>query len=114
MNTNSPPSGSSDVEGDSWSQHPTPGESRTPSNQHVDEGWDAAHEMNVQEEEGEFARFAAQVRGRDMNEVRKEIDEEIRQLNQQRKAAMRDSDEITQAMIAQIMVSILINMVCNL
>ena len=61
--------------------------------------------MNAHEEEGEFARFAAQVRGRDVNEVRKEIDEEIRQLNQQRKAAMRDSDEITQTMIAQIMVS---------
>lgn len=68
------------------------------------EGWDAAHEMNVAEEEGEFARFAAQVRGRDLDTVRQEIDHEIRELNKQRKAAMRDSEDITQAMVAQIMV----------
>ncbi|EJD06452.1 PIN domain-like protein, partial [Fomitiporia mediterranea MF3/22] len=68
-----------------------------------EEDWDAADEMNVHEETGEFARFAAQVRGRDLDTVRAEIDDEIRQLREQRKAAMRDAEDVNQAMIAQIM-----------
>ncbi|KAI5122769.1 hypothetical protein M0805_009851 [Coniferiporia weirii] len=68
-----------------------------------DEDFDAANEMDVHEEAGEFARFAAQVKGKDLDSVRHEIDEEIRQLHQQRKVAMRDSEDVTQAMIAQIM-----------
>lgn len=69
------------------------------------DGWDAADEMDPHAEEGEFARFISQVRGKDIESVRKEIDDEIRELNQQRKAAMRDSEDITQQMISQIMVS---------
>ncbi|KAI0783664.1 hypothetical protein C8Q75DRAFT_430432 [Abortiporus biennis] len=69
-----------------------------------EEGWDAAEEMDPQAEEGEYARFMSQVRGKDLDTVRKEIDDEIKSLNQQRKAAMRDSDDITQQMINQIMV----------
>lgn len=87
--------------------------SRTPSNEALDlrppsppiaDGWDAAEEMDVQAEEGEFARFISQVKGKDLGSVRKEIDEEIKALNQQRKAAMRDSEDITQQMVSQIMV----------
>ena len=53
-------------------------------------------------EEDDYARFMAQIKNRDLNEVRTEIDDEIRVLNAQNKVAMRDSDEITQSMIAQI------------
>ncbi|BEJ02318.1 hypothetical protein CcaverHIS631_0701130 [Cutaneotrichosporon cavernicola] len=53
-------------------------------------------------EEDEYARFLAQIQNRDLAEVRTEIDDEIRILNQQTKAAMRDSDEITQSMVVQI------------
>ncbi|TFK33242.1 hypothetical protein BDQ12DRAFT_691478 [Crucibulum laeve] len=67
------------------------------------ENWDAANEMDAHAEEGEFARFMSQVKGKDLNDVRKEIDEEIKTLNDQRKAAMRDSEDITQQMISQIM-----------
>jgi DNA excision repair protein ERCC-5 len=70
-----------------------------------DESWDAAQEMDAHAEEGEFARFLSQVKGKDLDDVRREIDEEIKTLNQEKKAAMRDSDDITQQMIAQIMVS---------
>ena len=70
-----------------------------------DESWDAAQEMDPHAEEGEFARFLSQVKGKDLDDVRREIDEEIKSLNQQKKAAMRDSEDITQQMIAQIMVS---------
>lgn len=70
-----------------------------------DDSWDAAQEMDPHAEEGEFARFLSQVNGKDLDDVRREIDEEIKTLNQQKKAAMRDSDDITQQMIAQIMVS---------
>lgn len=68
------------------------------------EDWDAAQEMDAHAEEGEFAQFMSQVKGRNVEDVRKEIDEEIKTLNQQRKAAIRDSEDITQQMIAQIMV----------
>lgn len=69
------------------------------------DGWDAAQEMDPQAEEGEYALFMSQVRGKDLDVVRREIDEEIKSLNQQKKAAMRDSEDITQQMISQIMVS---------
>ncbi|OBZ72087.1 DNA repair protein rad13 [Grifola frondosa] len=60
--------------------------------------------MDPQAEEGEFARFMSQVKGKDLDVVRKEIDDEIRALNQQKKIAMRDSEDITQQMISQIMI----------
>ncbi|KAK8864461.1 hypothetical protein IAR55_001710 [Kwoniella newhampshirensis] len=53
-------------------------------------------------EEDDYARFMAQIKNRDLNEVRTEIDDEIRVLNSANKVAMRDSDEITQTMIMQI------------
>ena len=88
--------------------------SRTPSpSLEIDEGhpsppaeeWDAADEIDVQAEEGEFARFMSQMKGKNLDDVRNEIDDEIKSLNQQRKAAIRDSEDITQQMIAQIMVA---------
>lgn len=68
------------------------------------EDWDAAQEMDAAAEEGEFARFISQVKDKDIEAVRRDIDDEIRDLNQQRKAAMRDSEDITQQMVSQIMV----------
>ena len=93
-----------------WSRSPSPvvglsGDAdapRPPSTSH--DAWDAAQEMDPHAEEGEFARFMSQVKGRDLDDVRAEIDKEIKSLNQQKKAAMRDSDDITQQMISQIMV----------
>ncbi|OCH95371.1 PIN domain-like protein [Obba rivulosa] len=75
-----------------------------PSADAAPDDWDAAQEMNPQAEEGEFARFISQVKGKDIETVQREIDEEIRALNQQKKAAMRDSEDITQQMVSQIMV----------
>ncbi|KAF8907309.1 hypothetical protein CPB84DRAFT_1768873 [Gymnopilus junonius] len=87
--------------------------SRTPSPTHElesrpsspvePEDWDPAHEIDVHAEEGEFARFMSQVKGKDVDDVRREIDEEIEILNQQRKIALRDSEDITQQMVTQIM-----------
>jgi DNA excision repair protein ERCC-5 len=96
-----------------WSRSPSPvadalatTETEAPKAPAVDDdSWDAAQEMDPHAEEGEFARFLSQVKGKDLDDVRREIDEEIKTLNQQKKAAMRDSDDITQQMIAQIMVS---------
>ncbi|KAK7690662.1 hypothetical protein QCA50_005761 [Cerrena zonata] len=82
------------------SQHPSSSNAKT---QEITEDWDAAQEMDPQAEEGEFVRFMSQVRGKDLDSVRREIDDEIRSLNQQRKVAMRDSEDITQQMISQIM-----------
>ncbi|KAH7930209.1 PIN domain-like protein [Leucogyrophana mollusca] len=94
-----------------WSRSPSPvpmdstshEAGAQPTREAAAEGWDAAHEMDAHAEEGEFARFISQVKGKDLDVVRHEIDEEIRTLNQQKKAAMRDSEDITQQMISQIM-----------
>jgi DNA excision repair protein ERCC-5 len=74
--------------------------------QHTMDEWDAADEMDVHAEQGEFANFMSQVKGRNVDEIRKEIDAEIQDLNKQRKAAMRDSEDITHQMISQIMVCV--------
>ncbi|KAG6821294.1 hypothetical protein H0H93_000154 [Arthromyces matolae] len=66
--------------------------------------FDAVQEMDLHAEEGDYARFISQVKGKNIDDVRRELDEEIKSLNQQRKAAMRDSEDITQQMISQIMV----------
>ncbi|KAH7106359.1 hypothetical protein BKA62DRAFT_686909 [Auriculariales sp. MPI-PUGE-AT-0066] len=66
--------------------------------------WDAAQEMDIQAEESGFAQFLSQVKGRDLGSVREEIDAEIDELNKQRRAAQRDSEDITQQMTSQIMV----------
>ena len=94
-----------------WSRSPSPvadglhaTEAPTSNATTVEDSWDAAQEMDAHAEEGEFARFLSQVKGKDLDDVRREIDEEIKSLNQQKKAAMRDSEDITQQMIAQIMV----------
>ena len=93
-----------------WSRSPSPAAesllaTETPQKvSTAEDSWDAAQEMDPHAEEGEFARFLSQVKGKDLDAVRHEIDEEIKTLNQQKKAAMRDSEDITQQMIAQIMV----------
>lgn len=69
------------------------------------EDFDAAHEMDPDAEVGEFARWMSQVKGRNLDDVRKEIEQEINVLRKEQKAAMRDSEDITGQMIAQIMVS---------
>ncbi|KIK62998.1 hypothetical protein GYMLUDRAFT_95656 [Collybiopsis luxurians FD-317 M1] len=68
-----------------------------------EEHWDAAHEMNPDVEEGDFAQFVSQVKGRDIDDVRREIDAEIASLDQQRKHAMRDAEDVNQQMVNQIM-----------
>ena len=70
------------------------------------EDFDAAHEMDPDAEAGEFARWMSQVKGRNLDDVRKEIEQEIKGLQKEQKAAMRDSEDITNQMIAQIMVSL--------
>ncbi|KLO08780.1 PIN domain-like protein, partial [Schizopora paradoxa] len=88
-----------------WSRSPSPANKELPEEKAAEneEHFDAAAEMDPHEEEGEFARFVSQVKGKDLDTVRREIDEEIRTLNSQRKAAMRDSEDVNQAMVAQIM-----------
>ncbi|KAF5391685.1 hypothetical protein D9757_002398 [Collybiopsis confluens] len=76
----------------------------TPSTPPPDEEpWDAAHEMNPMAEEGDFAQFVSQVKGRHIDDVQREIDAEIASLDQQRKHAMRDAEDVNQQMVSQIM-----------
>ncbi|KAH9481605.1 DNA repair protein rad13 [Psilocybe cubensis] len=88
-----------------WSRTPSPirenNSPRRPPSSPVH--WDAAEEIDINAEQGEFARFMSQVKGKNMDDVRKEIDAEITALDQQRKNAMRDSEDITQQMVTQIM-----------
>lgn len=112
MTPSRPPSVAPDVNDDDmltqWSRSPSPlaGPSDLTSrpSSPIAETWDAAQEMDADVEEGEFARFMSQVKGKDLDDVRREIEDEIQTLNRQKKTAMRDSEDITQQMISQIMV----------
>lgn len=99
-----------------WSRSPSPNtlpsmDAGVPS---TDDSVEDDRGMDLVAEEGEFARFISEVKGKDIEDVRREIDDEIKFLNQQRKAAMRDSEDITQQMISQIMVCSLIIFSCAL
>jgi len=96
-----------------WSRSPSPQLQKRPRLDPVESSETVAAEVvdtedvdmnreDMDAEEDDYARFMAQIKNRDLNEVRGEIDDEIRVLNNQNKVAMRDSDEITQSMIAQI------------
>lgn len=97
-----------------WSKSPSPGPVSRPPLQPAQSGETIPSEVEDDDEDmapaemvaeqDDYARFMASIRNRDLNEVRGEIDDEIRVLNNQNKVAMRDSDEITQAMVAQIQV----------
>ncbi|GHJ87920.1 hypothetical protein NliqN6_4322 [Naganishia liquefaciens] len=88
-----------------WSPSPEPEARQTqtdtfpapPPGLEEDEG---GIDMNA--EGDDYARFLASIKHRNLEQVRQEIDNEIRNLNQQNKVAMRDSEEITHQMIAQI------------
>lgn len=96
-----------------WSRSPTP-LPRPPLNRKGSSAHSIASEADHEDDDGQmapadmvaeeddYARFLAQIQNRDLKDVRAEIDDEIRVLNQQTKVAMRDSDEITQAMVVQI------------
>jgi hypothetical protein len=77
---------------------------RDNTNMETERHWDAAQEVDVEGEAGEFARFMSQVKGKDLDTIRDEIDMEIKELHKAKKNHQRDSEEITQQMIAQIMV----------
>ncbi|KAH8829812.1 PIN domain-like protein [Flagelloscypha sp. PMI_526] len=66
------------------------------------EDWE--EQVDHEAEEGEFAKFLSQVKGKDLGEVQKEIDQEIQELNQQQKAALRESEmDVNGTVVAQIM-----------
>ena len=88
-----------------WSRSPSPSaRPPIPTLRKDNLDWDAAQEMDVEAEEGEFAEFLSQVKGKDLDTVREEIDAEIMQLNKEKKNAQRDSEEMNQQTVAQIMV----------
>jgi DNA excision repair protein ERCC-5 len=103
-----------------WSRSPSPGNRASPrtaeasnpealddgdnANVEMERDWDAAQEVDVEGEAGEFARFISQVKGKDLDTVRDEIEQEIKELHKAKKNHQRDSEEITQQMVAQIMV----------
>ncbi|EKM58338.1 uncharacterized protein PHACADRAFT_193460 [Phanerochaete carnosa HHB-10118-sp] len=99
-------SSSPESDGEPWSRPLSPSDdpaAEVPQKEKADEDWDAAQEIDPHVEESEYAQFVSQMRGRNLDEVRKEIDDEIRALKEQRKIAMRDSEDITHQMISQVM-----------
>ena len=87
-----------------WSRSPSPSADLSAPKDAHEEGWDAAQEMDLHAEEDEYTRFVSQMKGKDIDTVRREIDDEISELNKQKKSVMRDSEDITQQMISQIIV----------
>lgn len=88
-----------------WSRSPSPSARPPVPTLRKDKlDWDPAQEMDAEAEEGEFAEFLSQVKGKDLDTVREEINAEIMQLNKEKKNAQRDSEEMSQQTVAQIMV----------
>lgn len=90
-----------------WSRSPSPTGKRSRDIQPPDD-WDAAQEMDVEGEEADFANLMSEVKGKDISSMQKEIDEEIVNLNKQRKAAMVASEDVTQQMVTQIQVCLMV------
>ncbi|RPD60121.1 PIN domain-like protein [Lentinus tigrinus ALCF2SS1-7] len=87
-----------------WSRSPSPTAGPSTGENRAEESWDAAQEIDPNAEEDEYTRFLSHVKGKDIDAIRREIDDEVRELNKQKKNAMRDSEDITQQMISQIMI----------
>lgn len=88
-----------------WSKSPSPVPREATRNEDEPQVQDPLAEddggIDMVAEEDDYARFVAQIQNRDLDKVREEIDDEVRVLHAQQKVAMRDSEEITQAMILQ-------------
>ncbi|GAA93747.1 uncharacterized protein L969DRAFT_92334 [Mixia osmundae IAM 14324] len=65
---------------------------------------DEEAEQGLQEETNEFTRFLAQLKNRNLDEMRQEVEAEIKVLGQQQKTDRRNADEITQQMAKEIRV----------
>ena len=88
-----------------WSRSPSPSaRPPIPTSRKDNLDWDPAQEMDVEAEEVEFAEFLSQVKGKDLDTIREEIEAEIMQLNKEKKNTQRDSEEMNQQTVAQIMV----------
>jgi hypothetical protein len=61
-------------------------------------------EANMQQEQGQFATFFSQLQNRNLEDMRHEIQNEIRTLQQQHKKDRRNADDITQQMSKEIRV----------
>ncbi|KZP00582.1 hypothetical protein CALVIDRAFT_280525 [Calocera viscosa TUFC12733] len=101
-NESSVPHASDDEDEIMWSRSPSPTGAPGEESQQPPEDWDAAQEMDPEAEENEFAQFMSEVKGKDIGTMQREIDEEISTLNQQRKAALVASEDITLQMVTQI------------
>ena len=62
-------------------------------------------QVNLQAEEGHFFKFLKELQSRNLDEMRNEVEEEIRVLNQQRKTDRRNADDVTAQMSKEIQVS---------
>jgi DNA excision repair protein ERCC-5 len=93
-----------------WSRSPSPFDatkpagapSSRPKEPAATADWDAAQEMDAPGESAEFARFVAEVKGRDLRHVRADLDAEIAGLHAQQRAAARDAEDVGGHTVAQI------------
>ncbi|QRW17668.1 Flap endonuclease-1 protein [Rhizoctonia solani] len=89
-----------------WSRSPTPTGARSPVAVPVHSGtdFDSAHSRNTrfQDEEEEHAAFMSQLQGKSYATMRESLDAEIAALRKERAAALRDAEDVTTQMSAQI------------
>ncbi|KAF8754259.1 Xeroderma pigmentosum G I-region [Rhizoctonia solani] len=91
-----------------WSRSPTPTGARSPVAVPVHSGtdFDSAHSRNTrfQDEEEEHAAFMSQLQGKSYATMRESLDAEIAALRKERAAALRDAEDVTAQMSAQIQI----------
>lgn len=71
----------------------------------ADEHSDDEGQVDTGAEQDNYAKFLAQVKGKDLQQVQDELSSDLKNLNKQRKKQQGEGDEnITQQMVAQIQV----------
>ncbi|CAE6394403.1 unnamed protein product [Rhizoctonia solani] len=91
-----------------WSRSPTPTGARSPVAVpiHVEPDFDSTHSRNtrLRDEEEEHVTFMSQLQGKSYATMRESLDAEIAALRKERATALRDAEDITAQMSAQIQV----------
>lgn len=76
-----------------------------PSDAEDDDLEEEVHDVDIDREEDDYARFMSQVKGKNLDSAQEELDEDLRRLRAQQKKMTRDGDEnITAQMTGQIQV----------
>lgn len=79
-------------------------EQEIPNDENIPIGYNSEDELgeNIDEEDNEYARFVSDIASKNIDDIRKELRQDIKELNQQQKKNMGNTDDITDQMVQDI------------